>query len=94
MHMPPYVIQVKKLWGTTNGFAFWPFILVLDESNRTVIEHEKIHIKQQLRGLLIGFYIKYLYYHYTVGYEENPYEKEAYAHQDDWKDEHEDINQT
>ena len=81
----PFIIQVKKLWGATRGIALWPFIFVLDKDDKTLVEHEKIHIKQQERGLVIGFYLKYLYYHFTVGYEKNPYEIEAYAHQDDWK---------
>ena len=81
----PFIIQVNKLWGTTNGIALWPFIFVLDKNNRTLVEHEKIHIKQQERGLVIGFYIKYLYFQWKYGYDNNPYEIEAYAHQDDWK---------
>lgn len=81
----PYIIQVKRLWGNTNGITLWPFIFVDDKTNRTLVEHEKIHIKQAQRGWVIGFYLKYLYHHYTKGYDNNPYEIEAYAHQNDWK---------
>lgn len=68
-----------------HGKAIWPFIfLSVDEPSRSLIEHEKIHLRQQLRGFLIFFYIKYFYYHFKYGYNDNPYEVEAYKHQDDW----------
>lgn len=59
------------------GLTLWPFIFVNDKTNKGLIEHEKVHIKQQQRGLLIGFYLKYLYYQIRYGYEKNPYEIEA-----------------
>lgn len=71
-----------------NGFSFWPFIFYDDgpdkDRNRTIIEHEKTHIRQQLRGLLVIFYIKYIYYHFKLGYDDNPYEIEAKKHERDW----------
>jgi hypothetical protein len=85
MNNYPFIIQVKRLWGTTNGIALWPFIFVDDKENRTLVEHEKIHIKQAEKGRVIGFYLKYIYYHFKYGYKNNPYEIEAYAHQDDWR---------
>jgi hypothetical protein len=81
----PFIVQVKKLWGTTKGITLWPFVFITDKKSRTLIEHEKIHIKQAENGWVIGFYLKYLYYHFTKGYKNNPYEIEAYAHQDDWR---------
>ena len=96
MHLPPYIIKGKTIpvpfvedW--VDGIAIFPFIFIKEDPNRTaerertLIEHEKIHIRQQLRGLLIGFYIKYFYYNWKYGYKNNPYELEAYAHQEDWK---------
>ena len=79
----PFIIEVKKLWGTTNGITLWPFIIVDDKDNKTLINHEMIHIRQAERGWVIGFYIKYVYYHYKYGYKNNPYEIEAYKHQND-----------
>ena len=81
----PYIIQVKRLWGTTNGIALFPFIFVTDKNNRTLVEHEKIHIKQQVTHLLVFFYIKYAFYHLVYGYKKNPFEVYAYKHQDDWR---------
>jgi len=77
MRKPPYIIQVPWLYGGFNGFAFWPFIVVLDKSDKRLIAHEMAHIEQQLKGWLFGFYIKYIYYHFRYGYKDNPYEIEA-----------------
>jgi hypothetical protein len=94
MKKPPYVIHVKKIifgdW--IDGITIYPFIFIkkkerTEDEYRTILEHEKIHIRQQLDGWLIGFYIKYLYYNWRFGYKRNPYEIEAYKHQDDWKKE-------
>lgn len=85
MHLPPYIIEVKKLWGTTNGITLYPFIFVLDKDNKTLIEHEKFHVNQIHKNWIIGFYLKYLYYQWKYKYEKNPFEIEAYKHQDDWK---------
>jgi hypothetical protein len=93
--LPPYIITSKKIpipfvpdW--VDAITIFPFIFVKDKPRtedeyRTIIEHEKIHIGQQLRGLLIIFYIRYLYFSWKYGYKKNPYEIEAYEHQDDWR---------
>lgn len=96
MKKPPYIIYVNRLrlypdW--VEGTAIYPFIFIKNKDGRsedelrTMIEHEKIHIKQQAKGWLVGFYIMYLYYSARYGYKKNPYEVEAYKHQDDWKEE-------
>lgn len=87
---PPYIMHVRRFIGFpswVDGFTFWPFIFVREGSSRTLLEHEKIHFKQQARGLLIFFYLKYIYYNWKYGYKNNPYEVYAYAHQDDWETE-------
>ena len=66
----------KRLTGF-DGLALWPFIFMVDKSDLVLLEHEKVHIKQQLRGWLIGYAIKYLYYNWKYGYRDNPYEVEA-----------------
>lgn len=73
------------------GMALWPFILVKDEqlkSNARLINHERIHHRQQGELLLIGFYLAYIiiYLYYRVvkrmphreAYRENIFEKEAF----------------
>lgn len=76
------------------AMAIYPFIFVRREygnvSERT-IRHEKIHFKQQKECLIVGFYILYLimYLWNLIKYKGDankayhciPYEKEAYAYQ-------------
>lgn len=74
-----FIIEIKKLklFGKYDGLAIWPFIIVNNKDDKGLIEHEKTHIRQQLDGWLVGFFIKYWWYHFTKGYENNPYEIEA-----------------
>ena len=89
MFFPPYILHVKwlkiKKGKVSRGLTIFPFIFVSGDVSRSLIEHEKIHIKQQVTHLLVLFYIKYAYYHLRYGYEKNPFEVYAYEHQDDWK---------
>lgn len=61
----------------TAGFAMFPFIFISDKDDEELLYHEKVHIRQQLRGLIVFFLIKYLYYLVKYGYWDNPYEVEA-----------------
>jgi hypothetical protein len=74
------MIIETQLWTKLTGYGavtIWPFIFINDKTNEGLIAHEKVHLKQQLRGWLIFFYIKYFYYQWRYGYENNPYEIEA-----------------
>ena len=62
---------------TRRGITLWPFVLVADKKDKLLVEHEMVHIEQARRGWVVGFYLKYLYYHYRYGYKKNPYEIEA-----------------
>ena len=77
MTKPPYIINLPKFGNKHRGLAFYPFIFIAGEPLDHLVKHEKVHIKQQLRGWLIGFYVKYLYYNIRYGYWNNPYEVEA-----------------
>ena len=62
------------------GLAFWPFIFV---SSKTIIDdvlinHQKIHLKQQKELFILPFYIWYLIEYYRKGYYNVSFEKEAY----------------
>jgi hypothetical protein len=78
-----WVIESKLpiLLFKKGAFAFYPFIFVANKEFWFMRfrwqRHEIEHLKQQLRGFLIGFYIKYAYYHFKYGYKLNPYEIEA-----------------
>ncbi|MBC8051459.1 MAG: hypothetical protein H7Y13_00160 [Sphingobacteriaceae bacterium] len=73
------------------GIALFPFILVKKveyKGHETFINHEKIHLAQQLELLLLGFYILYLlhyfynllkYLNHDKAYMNIIFEKEAYT---------------
>lgn len=73
-----------------NGITLFPFILLrnkLDKDNEILINHEKIHIRQQLELLIIFFYLWYIleYFYWYIklrngylAYKSIRFEKEAY----------------
>ncbi len=84
-------VVVKKLPAL--AMAIYPFILLKDKTqkqNIVLVNHERIHFKQQLELLIIPFYLLYLTYyfinrlkrqnHYTA-YMNIAFEKEAYANE-------------
>lgn len=86
------IIVCRRLLKNTkiNAITLYPFILLknpADRSNAVLINHEKIHIRQQLELLVIFFYIWYLveyYYWYFklrdgyAAYRSISFEREAY----------------
>lgn len=69
---------------TLNGLAIFPFIFVRDQkskSNLVLINHERIHFRQQLEMLFIGFIFWYYIAMFRKGYRGISFEKEAYANQ-------------
>ena len=77
------------------GLAVFPFVFVkyrLDKQNRFFINHEKIHLKQQLELLIIPFFIWYFmefcwrgiqYKNSDLAYRNISFEREAYANEKD-----------
>lgn len=78
-----------------NGIALFPFILICDpedKKNKVLINHEKIHLRQQLEMLIIFFYIFYVveYYYWVFklkdsykAYQRISFEREAYSNEHD-----------
>jgi hypothetical protein len=67
------------------GMAFFPFVIINSQVEPTpeLINHERIHLRQQLEMLVIPFYIWYLIAYYRRGYMQVSFEKEAYANDSD-----------
>lgn len=75
------------------GFAFFPFVLLAAEKLRSdgvLLNHEKIHLRQQLELLILPFFVWYLL-EYSVrlliyrdrkkAYRNICFEREAYANE-------------
>jgi hypothetical protein len=81
------VIYFKRLTDLLkiNGIAIFPFIFIKRDyhDEKKLINHERIHIRQQIEMLVIPFYLTYFYYNITRGYWNNPFELEAYKHDED-----------
>ncbi len=77
------------------GLTFFPFVFLADKNdklNKVFINHEKIHIRQQLELLIIPFYILYFleYLFRLIQYKDRSqayfnisFEREAYANEND-----------
>ena len=63
--------------------TIYPFIFISTKVKITdeLINHEKIHLRQQLELLVIPFYIWYLIEFYIKGYYNVRFEKEAYQNE-------------
>ncbi len=78
-----------------SGLTFFPFVILKYKSSKNdliTINHEKIHIRQQLELLILPFYIWYfgnLFYNYLKyrnfqkAYRNIIFEREAYANEKD-----------
>jgi hypothetical protein len=78
-----------------NGFAVYPFVFIKFKeikSDLALINHEKIHLRQQLELLIILFFIWYgleflirlfQYRNWKIAYKNISFEREAYANEKD-----------
>lgn len=87
------IVVIKRLPAT--AMAIYPFLLLKNKTlkvNAVVLNHEKIHFRQQLELLVLPFYLLYLT-HYLVNrlkkqnhynaYMNIAFEKEAYLNEQD-----------
>lgn len=67
------------------ALAFFPFIIIPSTTiiDDVLINHERIHLRQQLELLVLPFHIWYLIALYRVGYMQISFEREAYANEHD-----------
>ncbi|WP_217277352.1 hypothetical protein [Pedobacter foliorum] len=91
--MRPLFLISSKL--PANAMAIFPFIILKNKAlkvDKVLINHERIHFKQQLELLIIPFYILYLlnylinlirYKNHYLAYFNILFEKEAYHFDDD-----------
>ncbi len=92
----PKVLIIKSFFiGRFTGIAVWPFIIVKNRAYATdavFINHERIHLRQQLELLVVLFYIWYgieylirlLYYKDRhLAYRNISFERESYGNERD-----------
>ena len=77
------------------GLCLWPFIFLRNVSllnDKTLINHERIHFRQQVELLVVLFYLLYLlewivksayFLDFYQGYRNISFEREAYQHEKD-----------
>jgi beta-lactamase regulating signal transducer with metallopeptidase domain len=77
------------------GLAVFPFVFVkyaLDKEDKYFVNHERIHLRQQLELLLIPFFVWYFleflvrfihYKNWNLAYRNISFEREAYANEKD-----------
>ena len=77
------------------GFTFFPFVFLKyrkDTDNEVLLNHEKIHIKQQLEMLVVPFFIWYFleflyrliqFRNRNIAYINISFEREAYENEKD-----------
>lgn len=81
------LVVVPFLW--VEGMTLWPFVLVRrPQPNRFLINHERIHLRQQLELGLVVFYVWYLleylyrrfqYRDHYLAYRNISFEREAFT---------------
>lgn len=78
-NMPPkaYIIETKYLPNFFVGWTIFNRILVKDETRIDVICHELRHVEQFNNDPWL-FHIKYFWQLVTKGYDNNPYEIDAF----------------
>lgn len=75
------------------GFAFFPFVFLKDKKlkrDKVLINHEKIHLRQQLELLVVFFYVFYVmefivrygqYKTWDLAYRNISFERETYRNE-------------
>lgn len=86
-----FVVNTTFLW--VDGMALFPFILIKEKSpGRIILNHERIHLRQQFEMGIVLFYIWYFaeylvrwmkYRHHYIAYMHISFEKEAYENEKD-----------
>ena len=88
------MILISRLFFVKNyvGLSLWPFIILKNSSlkqDMVLINHERIHLKQQRELLLLPFYVFYIlewivrcmYFDSYKAYQNISFEREAYANE-------------
>ncbi len=87
------IIRFKFLHKNYIALTLWPFIFVKNaklKHDKILINHEKIHLRQQIELLWLPFFIWYVveflikwlvYKNWNIAYRAISFEREAYQHE-------------
>ena len=88
------ILIIKHLFHKNYvGLSLWPFIILKNnrlKEDAVLINHERIHLKQQIELLILPFYVFYilewiirtiLYFDSYKAYQNISFEREAYYHE-------------
>ena len=92
-------ILFNKVLKTYTGITLWPFIVLKDTERevgqgryQVLINHERIHLRQQAEMLVVFFYVMYAFYYirnrfrgqpHWSAYRNIPFERESYEKEGD-----------
>ena len=92
----PMIVIIRHLFYRNYvGLSFWPFIILKADHLKDdiyLLNHERIHLKQQIELLVIPFYIFYIfewvvrccyYFNGYKAYQNLSFEREAFLHEKD-----------
>jgi len=71
---------ICKRWVLSNNIkaiVLYPFIFYNGQPTAEIVRHEYEHVNQIRKNGIFKFYFKYLKYHFSKGYNNNPFEIEA-----------------
>ncbi|MDC7994531.1 hypothetical protein [Altibacter sp. HG106] len=89
------IVKPAILRKNIRAITLWPIVIVRDKAclqNSVLLQHERIHLRQQLELLVIPFYIWYLIEfairwmfsgNWDKAYRNISFEREAYQHERD-----------
>ena len=92
-------ILFNKVLRHYTGITLWPFIILKDKASdvgadkyEVLVNHERIHLRQQAETLVLFFYVLYLFYYirnrlkgqpHWKAYLNIPFERESYEKERD-----------
>ena len=91
------IVNKRLLTGRFKGLSLWPFVILENDvlkKDKYFLNHEKIHLRQQLELLVLFFYVWYAIEFFVryidcrdamLAYRNISFEREAYRREGDLK---------
>ncbi len=88
------IVKINFLPKKVTAMAIFPFVLAKGKLGDIIVNHERIHLRQQVEMLIIPFYLFYIveytirliqYRNRDLAYRNISFEREAYANEKDFE---------